>query len=51
VNVDDNPQVAGQYGIMSIPTLIWIKGGKDVDKAVGFVDETTLTAKCQALIG
>jgi thioredoxin 1 len=35
MNVDENPQVAGQYGIMSIPTLIVFKDGKPVNKMVG----------------
>ena len=35
INIDDNPQVAGQYGIMSIPTLLLFKDGKKVDQKVG----------------
>jgi thioredoxin 1 len=35
VNVDDNPVVAGQYGIMSIPTLLLFKDGQKVDQKVG----------------
>ena len=35
MNVDENPQVAGQFGIMSIPTLIVFKDGKPVNTRVG----------------
>ncbi|MDD2202558.1 MAG: thioredoxin [Firmicutes bacterium] len=35
LNVDDNPQTAAKFGIMSIPTLMIFKDGKPVDKAVG----------------
>ena len=35
VNVDDQPQLAGAFGIESIPTLIAIKDGKAVGKVVG----------------
>jgi thioredoxin 1 len=36
VNVDDNPKIASQYGVMSIPTLILFKNGKPVSNIVGF---------------
>ena len=36
VNVDENPKIASQYGIMSIPTLIIFKDGKPVSNIVGF---------------
>ena len=35
LNVDENPQIAARYGIMSIPTLLIFKGGKMVDQIVG----------------
>ena len=35
VNVDDNPQVSGQYGIMSIPTLMVFKNGQPVKSTIG----------------
>lgn len=36
VNVDENPDIAGQYGVRSIPTLVVVKNGK-VDKTmIGF---------------
>jgi thioredoxin 1 len=42
LNTDDNPQVASQYGIRSIPTLMIFKGGQRVDMVVGAVPKTTL---------
>ncbi len=36
LNVDDNQQVAGKYGVMSIPTVILFKDGKEVSRKVGF---------------
>lgn len=35
VNVDEQPELAGQFGVMSIPTLVVMKGGKIVHQAVG----------------
>jgi len=35
VNVDENPRVAMEYGIMSIPTLLIFKNGRLVDRIVG----------------
>jgi thioredoxin 1 len=36
VNVDEAPQLAGQYGVMSIPTIIIFKGGKPAEQVIGF---------------
>src|ERR1700741_2361077 len=35
VNVDENPQLSINYGITSIPAILFVKGGKVVDKLVG----------------
>ena len=48
VNVDENPEVAGKYGIRSIPTVLFIKNGEIVDKSVGAVPKATLTEKLDA---
>ena len=42
LNTDENPSVASEYGIRSIPTLIVFKGGQKVDMVVGAVPKTTL---------
>ena len=44
LNTDDNPQVASQYGIRSIPTLMIFKDGQRVDMVVGAVPKTTLAS-------
>ena len=42
VDVDDNQETAGKYGIMSIPTLLLFKDGEIVDKVVGFKPKEAL---------
>ena len=44
VNVDDNKKLAGDHGVMSIPTMILFKDGKVVDKIVGLVPKDRLKA-------
>jgi thioredoxin 1 len=45
VNVDENPDLAGQFGIRSIPTLLIIKGGQVQQQLVGSMPKMTLKAK------
>ena len=35
VNIDEQPQLAAKYGVMSIPTLMVIKNGEVTEKAIG----------------
>ena len=42
INTDENANVANQYGIRSIPTLMIFKGGQRVDMVVGAVPKSTL---------
>ncbi len=48
VNVDHNPNVSMNYGITSIPAILFIKGGKVVDKQIGAVPKSILDKKIQA---
>ncbi|MBX2931110.1 MAG: thioredoxin [Chitinophagaceae bacterium] len=48
VNVDVNPNVSVNYGITSIPAILFIKGGKIVDKQIGAVPKSVLDKKIQA---
>ena len=48
VNVDDADEVAAQYRIMSIPTLLFFKGGQIVDKTVGAMPKNVLADKINA---
>ena len=49
LNVDDNPQTASKYGIISIPTLLFVKGGNVVDQHVGLLAKEPLKAKIEKL--
>lgn len=50
LNVDHNPQVTTQYGVRGIPTILFLKDGKVVEKHVGTATKATLKAKIEALI-
>ena len=50
LNVDENGDIAGNYGIRSIPTLIVFKGGQIVDKIVGAVPKPSITQKIDAAL-
>lgn len=47
LNVDENQETAGKYGVMSIPTLLLFKDGDVVDQAVGFRPKEELEAFIQ----
>ena len=50
VNVDDNRDLAVQFGIKSIPMLLFFKDGEIKDKVVGLMPKDTLAQKLKALI-
>ena len=45
MNVDENAKTPAKYGIRAIPTLIIFKGGKEVERHVGYAPENILSAK------
>ncbi|MEM1127023.1 MAG: thioredoxin [Bacteroidota bacterium] len=51
LDVDHNQQVAMQYGVRSIPTLLFFKDGQVVDQLVGAVGKQALASKLNALTG
>jgi thioredoxin 1 len=48
VNVDSNPNISMQFGIRNIPTILFFKDGKVVDKQVGAVPKSVLAGKLDA---
>lgn len=48
VNVDENPNLSVNYGITSIPCVLFIKGGQVVDKQVGAAPKSVFEKKIQA---
>jgi thioredoxin 1 len=51
LDVDKESEIAARYGIMSIPTLVFFKGGKAVDQIVGAHPKKTIADRLQALVG
>lgn len=50
VNVDHNPQLSMNYGITSIPAILFIKGGVVVDKLVGAQPKMSFVKKIESHI-
>lgn len=49
-NVDDADEIAMKYRIMSIPTLLYFKGGELVDRTVGLVPKEDIVERLSKLI-
>ena len=43
VNIDDEPDLAAKYGVVTIPTIILFKDGQEVNRLVGVQSKLTLT--------
>lgn len=50
INTDDNAQVATQFRISAIPTLLFFKGGKVIDQLVGVHPKTEIKKRLDALL-
>lgn len=49
-DVEESDELAAQFGVRSIPTILFFKGGELVDKFVGATNKETLDAKMKALL-
>ena len=50
LNVDESMDSAQKYGVMSIPTLIFFKDGKEVDRVTGALPKDSMAEKLEALV-
>jgi len=50
LNVDENPEMARKYQVMSIPLLLFFKDGQQVDSVLGAVPESMIQPKIKALL-
>lgn len=50
INVDENPDISQKLGIVSIPTIVFFKDGKEVDKIIGVMPEKKIGEKIDNLL-
>ena len=50
INVDESPNTASQYRVMSIPTMLFIKNGEVVDQVIGAVPKKQLVDKVEKML-
>lgn len=51
VNTEENASLAGEYGVISIPTLLIFKDGKPVDQIIGAVPKNIIAQKLDSVLG
>ena len=51
INVDENPDLAQNYGVQAIPTLLIFKNGETVDRIIGAAQKSHYANKLQQVIG
>jgi thioredoxin 2 len=50
LNVDDNPQTAARFSIRSIPTLLLMKDGREVDRIVGVQPKAEISRRVERVL-
>lgn len=45
INIEDQFEMAEQYGVMKVPTLVFLKDGEEVDRVIGFINKENLKNK------
>ena len=50
LNVDENPVTASRFGVQSIPTLLVLRGGREVDRIVGVQPKAEIASRLQRLL-
>jgi len=50
INVDENRPIAEKYNVMSLPTMLFIKDGEQVEKLMGFMPKATIIGKITPLL-
>ena len=50
LNVDENPQTAARFGVRSIPTLLVLKGGREIDRLVGALPKQEILDRLRAVM-
>lgn len=50
LNVDDHPQLAAQYRVLNIPTLLLFKGGREVDRIIGAQPKEELIRRIEKVL-
>ena len=50
LSVEENPRVAGQFGVQGIPCLIVVVDGKEVDRIVGLMQKEELKVKINSIL-
>ncbi len=50
VDVDNSPEIAAEYGIRSIPTLVFVKNGAETDRIIGIVSKQEIIEKLDTML-